>query len=881
MTFPPGALSAALADRYAIERELGQGGMATVYLAQDLKHRRRVAVKVLRPDLAATLGSDRFFREIEVAAQLQHPHILPLLDSGEAGGFLYYVMPFIDGESLRERLARHGELPVNDAIRILSEVVDALAAAHAAGVVHRDIKPDNIMLSGRHALVMDFGVAKAVSEATGRNQLTTAGVALGTPAYMAPEQAAADPHLDHRVDIYAVGVLAYELLTGRPPFIGLTPQQVLAAHVTQPPEPVERYRPGIPQGLSDVVMRCLAKRPADRWQSADHLVNALEPLAMSSGGMTPTQTRPIAAVRAPPRQFPRWAAWLAGGMLVAAGAFALSLRQDRPEAISLGQRTPVAMSDDLERWPALTPDGEAVLYTRWGASNAAIVIQQVGGGAPMVVQSGTAGPMCCQAISPDGTRLLFSQQNGIYVMPTLGGQPRRIADAPPPGSAWSPDGGRIAFAPSFDSLVVMGINGSGRQLIARGRELHSPAWSSDGAWIAFVEGNVEFHLDGNVASSAIMVVPASGGEIVNVTGRASHNTSPVWVPGGRSLLFISDREGGRDIYEQRIDQRGRPNGVPLRITTGLNPERIAISANGKRVAWSTISAVSNVRMLQVPGGDSVALSTATPVTTGTQNIESARISPDGAWLYFDSDRSGNSDIWRIPLAGGTAEQLTNDPAPEFQPQISPDGRLISFHSIRSEVSNRDVFVQPLAGGPAIQVSTSPGNDRSPAWAPDGNALAWMDNFAPDSALLVSHRRADGSWLPARRYATPPFSSDPVWDADGRVEMHYTNGVSRIDSATGAWTSVLDVPLAPTGLGKTDAGGQRAWSSDGRTLFFFTYGAGNARIAAFHPPDTTRRTVAWSDHPSQVTRFSLAFKDGRLYFPLAELRMDVWVADLRE
>jgi len=199
----------ALAGRYRIERELGAGGMATVYLAFDLKHHRKVAVKVLRPELAAALGADRFTREIETAAQFQHPHVLPLLDSGEASGFLYYVMPYVEGESLRDRLAQHGELPIHDAVKILVEITDALAYAHAHGVVHRDIKPDNVLLSSRHALVTDFGVAKALSEATGRQQLTTAGVALGTPAYMAPEQAVADPHLDQRVDIYAVGALGY------------------------------------------------------------------------------------------------------------------------------------------------------------------------------------------------------------------------------------------------------------------------------------------------------------------------------------------------------------------------------------------------------------------------------------------------------------------------------------------------------------------------------------------------------------------------------------------------------------------------------------------------------------------------------------------------
>src|SRR5882724_11919879 len=242
----------ALAGRYRIERELGAGGMATVYLAFDLKHHRKVAVKVLRPELAATLGADRFTQEIETVAQFQHPHVLPLLDSGEASSFLYYVMPYVEGESLRDRLARHGELPIHDAVKILIEITDALAYAHAHGVVHRDIKPDNVLLSGRHALVMDFGVAKALSEATGRQQLTSAGVAIGTPAYMAPEQATADPNIDHRVDIYAVGVMAYELLTGRTPFHGLTPQQMLAAQVTEEPAPMSRYRPSLSPTLQSV-----------------------------------------------------------------------------------------------------------------------------------------------------------------------------------------------------------------------------------------------------------------------------------------------------------------------------------------------------------------------------------------------------------------------------------------------------------------------------------------------------------------------------------------------------------------------------------------------------------------------------------------------------
>ncbi len=307
-------LKTALADRYVIEREIGAGGMATVYLAEDLKHHRQVAVKVLRPELAATLGPERFLREIEVAAQLHHPHILPLYDSGEADGFLYYVMPYEQGQSLREKLVKEGELPVTEAVRVLRDVVDALAHAHEEGVVHRDIKPENIMLSGRHALVTDFGVAKAISEATGREKLTTAGVALGTPSYMAPEQASGDPHIDHRADIYAVGVMAYELLAGRVPFGGPTAQAILSAHITETPEPVTKHRQAVSPALAQLVMRCLEKKPADRWQSAEELLSHIEAAATPSGGIAPTDTQPVATpfIRRQPR-----AVKIAGGVAAA------------------------------------------------------------------------------------------------------------------------------------------------------------------------------------------------------------------------------------------------------------------------------------------------------------------------------------------------------------------------------------------------------------------------------------------------------------------------------------------------------------------------------------------------------------------------------------
>jgi serine/threonine-protein kinase len=313
-------LQTTLSGTYAIERELGGGGMSRVFVAEEKALGRRVVVKVLPPEMAAGVNVDRFRREIQLAASLQHPHIVPLHAAGSSGDLLYFTMPLIDGESLRARIARDGELPIHAAVRILRDVVDALAYAHSRGVVHRDIKPDNVLLSGQHALVTDFGVAKALESSTGEASLTSLGVALGTPAYMAPEQASADPHIDHRADIYAFGCLAYEVLTGRAPFAGMNAQQVLAVHITQRPDPVTTRRNACPQALGVLVTRCLEKQPADRPQSATELHEQLELIATPSGGMPPTTA--VRAVEAPRPSRRRWLPIAAGltGLAVVLGA---------------------------------------------------------------------------------------------------------------------------------------------------------------------------------------------------------------------------------------------------------------------------------------------------------------------------------------------------------------------------------------------------------------------------------------------------------------------------------------------------------------------------------------------------------------------------------
>jgi serine/threonine-protein kinase len=288
-------LREALTDRYRVEREVGRGGMATVFLAEDLKHKRQVAIKVLLPDIAAALGHERFLQEIEIAAGLHHPHILPLYDSGDADGLLYYVMPFVEGETLRDLLNRQQRLPLADALRIACEVADALATAHRRGVVHRDIKPENILLSGGHAVIADFGVARAVASAE-REQLTVTGLAVGTPLYMSPEQALGDPGVDERSDIYSMGCVTYEMLAGDPPFAGASHMAIVARKALEPPPPLSGVRDPVPQPLEDAIARSLAADPLERFSSADEFAEAVAGAAHSSA---PAAPRPPATASTP------------------------------------------------------------------------------------------------------------------------------------------------------------------------------------------------------------------------------------------------------------------------------------------------------------------------------------------------------------------------------------------------------------------------------------------------------------------------------------------------------------------------------------------------------------------------------------------------------
>jgi Tol biopolymer transport system component len=891
MAEPFELLQRALTDRYAVERELGQGGMATVYLAEDLKHHRKVAVKVLRPEIAATVGAGRFAREIEVAARLQHPNILPLLDSGGTegtegtGGFLWYVMPYVDGESLRDRLARGGELPIPDAVRILMEVADALSHAHAHGVVHRDIKPDNVMLSGRHALVADFGVAKAVTAATGYQLLTSAGVALGTPTYMAPEQATADPHQDHRVDIYALGVLGYELLTGRAPFSATTAQEMLAAHVTAVPDPVEKYRSAVSPALAAVVMKCLEKKPADRWQTAEEVLQHLEPLATPSGGTTPTQTAPLPAVR----RRAVWVGIVGAAVVVILVGYGLLSRRGEPVPV-LGPSTRLSGETRLSLDPAISPDGKWVAYTDTTLWYGRLMVRPIKGGHAVRVLDDSAERAWFPSWSPDGQRLLFvayrpDAEERVAVVPAFGGPMRVLGRADGGAAAWSPDGREVLYT-HMDTVIRKALDGSRSDTLSRlfagvpggAFAVYTCSWGS-GGHIACSAGNYAFRLSdsrwlGNLAPSTIWIVPRGSRPAVALDTTNALNESPVWSGDGRHLYFVSDRTGQRDIWRYRIGRDGRPAGPAVRLTTGANAMSVSVTPDERVIGWSAYAAeVSSIWSAPLREGGVIVRQGGTRITQGLHHIDGPNLSADGRWIDFGADVHGNYDLFRVPAGGGEIEALTETPEDESSSSTAPGGKDLAI-ALRRDGS-RDLFVRSLTGGGTTRLTnTRAHEERSPAWSPDGMAVSALDDTLAEYVTWVIERGGTGGWNAPRLVVEDRYCP---WLRPGRLLCGWADrGLVLGVSTRGEPAETLFV--ARSGEPRFNSTRWNGWAGDDGHSALFTDSTGVIwRVAAGTRPQRVARIA----DPALRSRRVFAIRGGRIYYTLVEqpASAEIWTATL--
>jgi serine/threonine-protein kinase len=764
---------------YRIERELGRGGMATVWLAHDRKHDRPVALKVLRPEVAAALGPERFQREIKLAARLQHPHILSVYDSGAApgrgpgpaGDVLWYTMPYVEGESLRERLRRSGRLPVGEAVRIAREVAQALQYAHDHGVVHRDIKPENILLTADgNTLVADFGIARPLDEPG--PALTATGLVLGTPSYMSPEQATGQTALDGRSDVYSLGCVLYEMLSGGPPFTGPTVAAVLGKQITQPAPPLPAD--AAPQPVARAVARALAKSPAERYASAAEFAAALAPAERppSTGrrGLRRALPLALAGLGLLGLTYYGGTRLLRAGSAAGTGAVASGFNR------KLAQLT---FGEGVEESPAWSPDGRTLAYVGEAEGYKQIFLLTLPSGPERRLTRGPKDDIQ-PAWSSDAKRLAFvraktdrgklepSDINGWYSeggdIWTLdlesGRQQKLVPDAFHP--AYSPDGTRLAFDAPWAGPRRIWIADAGgrnpRQVTSDSSEavVHTePRWSPDGRTLVF--RRIE------KTKSDIVVVDPATSRMIRLTHDNVQDLDPVWSPDGRYVYFASYRGGGLNLWRLAVTPGGEAAGSPEQLTTGAGDDvEPSLAPDGRRLAFAVRGINSDLWRLPVSPETGRPTGGPEPVLA-TSRVESrGSWSPDGRTIAFNSDRLGEMNLWLRNLADGTERRLTTGPGGDYQPEWSPDGRSLVFFSARS--GNADLWTVRVADGRLTRLTDSPGMDINPFYSPDGRRIAFLSDRTGRTEVWVMN--PDGS---EQRQLTSVGAGGHflLWTPDGR------------------------------------------------------------------------------------------------------------------
>jgi Tol biopolymer transport system component/tRNA A-37 threonylcarbamoyl transferase component Bud32 len=863
-------LSSALENRYRIERELGQGGMATVYLADDVRHDRKVALKVLKPELAAVLGAERFVVEIKTTAALQHPHILPLFDSGNADGFLYYVMPYVQGETLRNKLDRETQLGVDEAVRIATDVADALDYAHRHGVIHRDIKPENILLHDGRPVVADFGIALALSAAAG-GRMTETGLSLGTPHYMSPEQATADKDISNRSDIYSLASVLYEMLTGNPPHTGASAQQIIMKIIAEEVAPVTTLRKSVPPNVSAAVAKALEKLPADRFESAKAFSDALHQGAFTYGA---TGSRRVASVDTP-AMLSRYALPVGGalallGIAAAVWAWQADKRSTVAPVVQLTLDVPNG-NPDLGRF-AVSGDGSRFAF----ATDEGIALRDVGQREYRLLAATESAES--PSFSPDGEWIVYHANGHLRKVSVAGGSPLAVmsgADSLLSGRvSWGEDG-TIVFE-SGSRLYIVAANGGSPRLLAKALAAEQPRMMPDGRGVLYIDQR---------QGSKLMYYDLAGDSAVTVVDGAGEGQ---YLPTGHILYAMPT--GG--LFTVPFDPKRRTAvGNPTPILADIQPNGgispFTVTRNGTLVYRAGIDPEYRL-LMRAPNGTVDSLPMAPKV------LSYARFSPDGRSIAITigSARGTNRHTAIYDVSLGSLTRFTVEGG-GHSPVWSPDGKWLAFTAEGQDTNAEDLFVQPVDRSVAPRrLVRLPNDQHASAWPVD-TVLVFSNNTAPrtlggtvggGTVAIVNPLARDA---PSRGYLNAQWgeydahiSPDGQWaaftsDESGRSEVFVRR--FPVADAGGVWKV-------------SSGGGYRArWSGDGRTIYYHTVDNRQIRAARVTPgpsfavgPSVTIMTA-----PAMGSAWDVDRRSGKLLIsePVTAARarivvMQHWLDDFR-
>jgi serine/threonine-protein kinase len=800
-----GQLSAALNGQYVIEREIGAGGMATVYLARDVRHERNVALKVLNPELGAVLGVERFLAEIKVTANLQHPNLLPLFDSGEAGGLLWYTMPHVDGESLRAKLTREKQIPVEEAVHIAIAVAGALEYAHSHGVIHRDLKPENILLQAGEPVVADFGIALAVSRAGG-TRVTQTGLSLGTPQYMSPEQATGDRVIDGRSDIYSLAAVTYEMLTGEPPHAGATAQAIIAKLMTEEARPVTTLRRSVPAHIDVALARALQKLPADRFGSAREFSKALARRASRSLGSIGARASP-GSRHDGRRGVALSVVGLSAVVALPAIGFVVGRRAATEPARAAAHfvltYAPDEQLADLGGSPfAISPDGRMIAYRAGALGRNRLYVRPIDQlvARPLIGTEGAVNP----AFSPDGRWVAFVAGGQLQKVPTAGGTVATLAEVGDvSGVSWSRSGALVT-SNRAGNIVAVPETGGALRIVARPdtsrgeRLLAWPLVLSDGATLLYT----------------VLGRPGLPGAEI----RAARLESDAATPLGISGTFPMGVVDGRLIYASAtgvlmaipFDERSlRTKGAPVPVISDVR-----VGTGG--AAKAALSASGSLVVLAGRSSQQLVFGGAAPrtLTPDARAFSFPRLSPDGKRVAVTVSGS-TVDVWVLDVGSGTLRRLTTEGVNE-RPEWTPDGSRVLFRSERGHGS--ELWSEPADGSqPARRLLRDAKDVREGVISPDGRWLLYRIDDPKTKADLWSVA-LDRNGVPEgepRPFLATPFSEQAArFSPDG----HWVAYESNESGEFSVYVRPFPGP-GPVTQVSSDGGVEPVWSGDGRHLFY--------------------------------------------------------------